>query len=136
MVCPTLIRTMEGSKATMPSSSSGRGRADGEGSGATGGGRTVALDLPVACSSAPAAVSCLRLSSPVSEGSPLRLDVSEVAVSEDSRDAAVCLPIFFLPLVVPIMPVLLAADSLDTLGRAEVDEADAEADALEPVVFF
>lgn len=135
-VCPSLTWTMGVSKATMPWSSSGRGRADGEGSGATGGGRTVALDLPAACSSASAAVSCLRLSSPGSQGSPLRPDVSAAVVSEDSRDAAVCLPIFFLPLVVPMMPVLLATDSLDTLGREEVEEADAEADALQPVVFF
>lgn len=109
----------------------------GEGSGATGGGRTVALDLPVACSSAPATVSsCVRLSIPVSEGSPLRPDASAVVVSEESREAAGCLPNFFLPLAVPTTPVLLATGSLDALEREEVEGADAEADALVPSVFF
>lgn len=98
----------------------------------------VVLDLPVACSSGPATTvsSGMRLSTPVSENSPLRLGVSEVVVLGDSRDATSCLLIFFLPLVVPAMPALPASDSLGALGREEVEEADGEADTLEPVVFF
>lgn len=97
-----------------------------------------ALDLPVACSCAPATVSSgLRLSpAAVSENSPLRLDVSEAVVLGDSRAAASCLLIFFLPLEVPPMPALPVSDSLGALGRDEVEEADGEADALEPLVFF
>lgn len=103
----------------------------------TGGRVKIALDLPVACPCAPETVSSgLRISTPVSENSPLRLDVSEVVVLGESRDAVGCLLIFFLPLVVPTMPALPASDSLGALGREEVVEADGEADALEPVVFF
>lgn len=102
-----------------------------------GGRAMAALDLLVACSSAPATVSSgVRLSIPVSESSPLRLGVSEVVVLGDSRDATGCLLIFFLPLVVPTRPALAASDSLGALGREEVEEVDGEADALEPVAFF
>lgn len=111
--------------------------AGGEGAGATGGGGTTDLDLPVFCSSAPGTVcSSLRLSTPVSEGSPLRSAMPEVVVSEDRREVVGCLPVFFLPLVVPTVPVLLATVSFEALGRDEVDEVDGEVDALEPVVFF
>lgn len=95
------------------------------------------LDLPVLCSSAPGTVcSSLKLSTLVSEGSPLRSDVPEVVVSEDRREVIGCLPVFFLPLVVPTVPALLETVSFEALGRDEVDEVDGEPDALEPVVFF
>lgn len=95
------------------------------------------LALPALCSSAPGPVcSGWRLSAPASEGSPLRSDAPVVKLSEDRREAVGCLPGFFLPFVVPTVPVLLAAVSFGALGREEVDEVDGEADALEPVGFF
>lgn len=119
-VGPSLTRTMGVSKAIVHGSSGGRGRAGEDGGTVTGGrATTTALGLPVASSSAPATVSSgLRLSTPVSESSPLRLDVSEVTVLGDSRDAAAagCLLIFFLPLVVPTAPALPVSDSLGPLG--------------------
>lgn len=120
----------------MHCSSRGRGGAGGGGGGAPGGGGTVGLDLPVVSSSVPGTVcSGLRPSALVSEGSPLRSDVPEVAVSEDGRDVG-CLPVFSLPFAIPTVPVLLETVCFDALGRDEVEEVDGEADALEPVVFF
>lgn len=134
---PLLTKTTGVSEAIMHCSSRGRGRSGGEGERATGGRGTVALDLPVFCSSAPETVcSGWKLSTPGSEVSPLRSDGPEAVVSEDSRDVAGCLLVFFLPLVVPTVPVLLATVSLEALGREEVDAVDGEADALEPVGFF
>lgn len=102
-----------------------------------GGAGTKDLDLLVVCSSAPGTVCLgLRLSTLVSGGSPVRSDVPEVMVSEESRDVVGCLPVFFLPFIVPAVPVLLATASLEPLGRDEVDEVDGEVDALEPLGFL
>lgn len=131
-----LIRTTGVSEATAFCSSRGREEAGVGGAGVTGGGGTADLGLPVVCSSAPGTVcSGVRLSTLASEGSPLRSDVPEVVASEDSRDVG-CLPVFFLPFVIPTVPVLLETVSLEALGRDEVEEVDGEADALEPVVFL
>ena len=133
---PLLIRTTGVSEATVLCSSRGREGVGVGGAGVTGGGGTEDLGLPVVCSSAPGTVcSGVRLSTLVSEGSPLRSDVPEVVASEDSRDVG-CLPVFFLPFVIPTAPVLLETASLEALGRDEVEEVDGEADALEPVVFL
>lgn len=133
---PSLTRTTGVSEATVHCSSRGRGGAGGEGGGATGGGGTADLDLPVVCSSVPGTVcSGLRLSTLISEGSPLRSDMPDVVASEASREVG-CLPVFFLPFVIPTVPVLLESVSFEALGRDEVEEVDGEADALDPVVFF
>lgn len=59
----------------------------------------------------------------------------EVVASEDGWDAG-CLPVFFLPFVIPTIPVLLETVSFEALGRDEVEEVDGEAVALEPVIFL
>lgn len=124
------------SEATKLCSSRGRGGAGGEGGGATGGEGTADLGLPVVSSSVPGAgCSGLRPSTLVSKASPLRSDVPEVVASEDGRDVG-CLPGFFLPFVIPTVPVLLETVSLEVLAREEVEEVGGEADALEPVAFL
>ena len=131
-----LIRTTGVSEATVLRSSRGREGEGVGGAGVTGAGGTADLGLPVVCSSAPGTVcSGVRLSTLVSEGSPLRSDVPEVVASEDNRDGG-CLPVFFLPFVIPTVPILLETVSLEALRRDEVEEVDGEADALEPVVFL
>lgn len=106
---PLLTRTTGVSKAL---SSGARGGAGRDGAGATGCGGTADLDLPAVSSSVPGTVcSVLRLSTLVSEGSV----VPEVAASEDGRDAG-CLPVFFLPFVIPTGPVLLETVSFEALG--------------------
>lgn len=128
---PLLTRTMGVFEATIYCSSGGRGA----GGGAPGSRGTADLDLPAVCSSAPGIVcSGLRVCTLVPGGSPLRSDTPEAVASEDGRDS--CLPGFFLPFVVPTVPVLLETVSFEALGRDEVDEVDGEADALEPVGFF
>ena len=114
----------------------GGGGGGGGGAGTTAGGGTADLGLPAVCSSVPGAVcSGLRPATLVSEGSPLRSDMPEVVASEDGRDVD-CLPVFFLPFVIPTIPVLLETVSFEALGRDEVEEVDGEAVALEPVVFL
>lgn len=58
-----------------------------------------------------------------------------MVASVDGRDVG-RLPVFFLPFVVPTVPVLLETISFEVLRKDEVEEVDGEADALEPVVFF
>lgn len=124
------------SGATVHCASRVRGGAGGAGGEATGGRGTADSGLPVVRSSVPGTVcSGLRLSTLVSEGSPLRSDVPEVVASEDGREVG-CLPVFFLPFVIPTVPVLLESVSFEALGRDEVEEVDGEADALDPVGFF
>lgn len=130
---PLLTRTTGVSEATMHCSSRARGEAGGGGGGATGGGGTADLDLPVVSSSVPGTVcSVWRLSPLVSEGS----DVPEMVASEDDGWDVGCLPVLFLPFVIPTVPVLLETVSFEALGRDDVEEVDGEADDLEPVVFF
>lgn len=62
-------------------------------------------------------------------------DVPEGVASADGREVG-CLPVFFLPFVIPTVPVLLESVSFEALGRDEVEEVDGEAEALDPVVFF
>lgn len=47
-----------------------------------------------------------------------------------------CLPVLFLPFVIPTVPVLLETVSFEVFREDEVEEVDGEAEALEPVVFF
>lgn len=130
-LAPSLTRTTGVSEATGHCSFSATGGAGAGGGEATAGGGTADLGLPVVSSSVPGAVcSVLRLSPRVSEGS-----VQEVVASEDGGDVG-CLPVFFLPFVIPSVPGLLETVSFEALGREEVEEVDGEAEALEPVVFF
>lgn len=132
---PLLTTTIGVSAAKTHGSSRTRCGAGGGGGGLTGGGGTADLDLPVLGSSVSGPVgSVLKLSTLASEGSPLRSDVPAVVASADGRGVD-RLPAFFLPFVVPTVPVLLETVSFEVLRKDE-EEVDGDADALEPVVFL
>lgn len=58
------------------------------------------------------------------------------AVASGGSRGVGCRPVFFLPFVIPTVPVLLDTVSFEALGRDSVEADDEEADALEPAVFF